>query len=567
MTCPASVTYTGAAIEPCSVTVTGAGGLNNTPAPVYANNTNAGTATASYTYPGDANHVTSTDSKNFTIDQAASVTTVTFEAGPYPYRGSAFTATATVTGAGTLNSLVSVVYTGDCTNVTTTDGCTATATFPGDANHTASSDTKHITITKAASSTSLSSGTNPSVFGQSVTFSATVTAVAPGAGTRTGTVTFNDGTTVIGSGTLNGFGVATFTTSLLAVGSHSISAIYGADTNFTGSTSATVTQVVGQAASSTSLSSGTNPSVFGQSVTFSATVTAVAPGAGTRTGTVTFNDGTTVIGSGTLNGFGVATFTTSLLAVGSHSISAIYGADTNFTGSTSATVTQVVNKANTTTVVVSSANPASLGQSVTLTATVSAVAPGAGMRTGTVTFKDGTTVLGSGTLNASGVATYSTSGLAVGLHVISAVYSGDGNFNTSTGTLSGGQQVSYRFDGFLQPINDTAHQQVCGSVCPISIFKAGSTVPVKFDLKRADGTPVSATSLPVFVGPVQGGPTTAAIDEWVYTDPPTPGGTFSVSGGHYQYNWSTKGLQAGYYYRIGAKLDDGTIQYVYIGLR
>ena len=72
---------------------------------------------------------------------------VTFEAGPYMYRGTAFTATANVTGVGGLNQTVAVVYSGDCTNVTSMNGCTATANFAGDANHTSSSDTKSITIT------------------------------------------------------------------------------------------------------------------------------------------------------------------------------------------------------------------------------------------------------------------------------------------------------------------------------------------------------------------------------------------------------------------------------------
>ena len=71
MTCPASVTYDGSAQTPCSVAVTGAGGLSLTPAPNYTHNTNAGTATASYTYAGDANHDGSSDSKDFTIDKAA----------------------------------------------------------------------------------------------------------------------------------------------------------------------------------------------------------------------------------------------------------------------------------------------------------------------------------------------------------------------------------------------------------------------------------------------------------------------------------------------------------------
>ena len=61
MTCPASVTYDGTAQEPCPVSVTGAGGLSLTPDADYTDNTNAGTATAGYTYTGDANHTGSTD--------------------------------------------------------------------------------------------------------------------------------------------------------------------------------------------------------------------------------------------------------------------------------------------------------------------------------------------------------------------------------------------------------------------------------------------------------------------------------------------------------------------------
>jgi hypothetical protein len=73
---------------------------------------------------------------------------VTFESGPYTYRGTVFTATAGVTGVGGLNQTVAVVYTGDCTNVTVANGCIATATFAGDANHNGSSDTKSITINR-----------------------------------------------------------------------------------------------------------------------------------------------------------------------------------------------------------------------------------------------------------------------------------------------------------------------------------------------------------------------------------------------------------------------------------
>ena len=84
-------TYTGSPLTPATVTVTGAGGLNLTPTADYADNTDAGTATASYTFAGDANHTGSSDSKTFTIDKAPSSTTVTIVGGPFTYTGSPLT--------------------------------------------------------------------------------------------------------------------------------------------------------------------------------------------------------------------------------------------------------------------------------------------------------------------------------------------------------------------------------------------------------------------------------------------------------------------------------------------
>src|SRR5260370_41831549 len=91
-----------------------------------------------------------------------------------------------------------------------------------------------------------------------------------------------------------------------------------------------------------------NPAVFGQLVTFTATVNVNSPGAGTPTGTVNFFDGITLLGPGTLSG-GVATFSTSALAVGSHSITAVYGGDSDFYGNTSGAITQNVKHGETVT--------------------------------------------------------------------------------------------------------------------------------------------------------------------------------------------------------------------------
>src|SRR5207237_299675 len=149
VTCPASETYTGAALTPCSATVTGAN-LSLTPAANYVNNTNAGTATASYTYAGDPNHDGSSDSKNFEISKALSTTTVTCPASE-TYTGAALTpCSATVTGAN-----LSLTPAANYVNNTNAGTATASYTYAGDPNHDGSSDSKNFEITKALSTTTV----------------------------------------------------------------------------------------------------------------------------------------------------------------------------------------------------------------------------------------------------------------------------------------------------------------------------------------------------------------------------------------------------------------------------
>jgi hypothetical protein len=138
--------------------------------------------------------------------------------------------------------------------------------------------------------------------------------------------------------------------------------------------------------------------------------------------------------------------------------------------------------------------------------------------------------------------------------------------NTATATVS--YKVIYRFDGFLQPINDTGHIQTCGTPCVVSIFKGGSTIPVKFQLKDANGNIVQATSLPLWIAPLKGNATSAPVDESIYTLPATSGSNYRLEGSStYIYNWSTKGFASGYYWRIGVTLADGQTYYVIVGLR
>jgi len=145
-------TYTGAAITPASVAVTGAGGLNLMPYANYANNTDAGAATASYSFGGDGNHLPSSDSKNFPIGKATSTTTVTVSSAVWD--GNPHGGTATVIGALLNQPVTPVVYSGAQATVygpssTAPSGpgnYQAQAMFAGDSNHLISSDSKTFSI-------------------------------------------------------------------------------------------------------------------------------------------------------------------------------------------------------------------------------------------------------------------------------------------------------------------------------------------------------------------------------------------------------------------------------------
>jgi hypothetical protein len=198
------------------------------------------------------------------------------------------------------------------------------------------------------------------------------------------------------------------------------------NTSYLGATSdAAAVSVTLVEATSTALSSSANPSTYGHAVTFTATVSATNTPDG---GTVQFYDGGTPLGDpqDVDSATGTAQITTSALAAGSHSITASYTGHGGFGGSNSSAVSQVVDKAGTTTGLVSSANPSARGGSVTFTATVS---PGAGDHpSGTVTFKDGSTVIGTDSVASDGTASVVTSALSVGTHSVTASYGGDDNF-------------------------------------------------------------------------------------------------------------------------------------------
>src|SRR5262249_32832721 len=158
------------------------------------------------------------------------------------------------------------------------------------------------------------------------------------------------------------------------------------------------------------LTSSPNPSTTGQAVVLHAVIKA-ASGTAIPSGSVAFSDGATVLGSANLDATGAASLTVTSFAIGSHTLTASYAGNTNFQSSTSAAVLQVVSTSSTSVSFSTSPNPSTLGQAVALTAVVKAATGGA--PAGVVVFSDGTSVLGSANLDATGTAVLTLSSFAV----------------------------------------------------------------------------------------------------------------------------------------------------------
>ena len=191
------------------------------------------------------------------------------------------------------------------------------------------------------------------------------------------------------------------------------------------------TTTTDKGSTTTSVVSSVNPSVFAQSVTFTATVAPVAPATATPTGSVEFFDGVTSLGSVALSS-GQAGVSTSTLSVGSHSITAVYSGDADFFGSTSPVLSQVVNKQPTTTTLTCAPSPAQVNQAVTCTATVSQTIVNPTPVTGSVSFFVDGSVTPAATVALSGNQAVWITTFGGGVHSVVAVYNGDGNYLSST---------------------------------------------------------------------------------------------------------------------------------------
>ena len=403
----------------------------------------AGSLSITASYSGDANFGNNSATLFQVVNLAPTSTTLTSKQNPSALNQSVtFTATLNGQYGGTPGGIVT--FTQGASNLgnaalirgkaTITYAFPATGTYPvvatyfGDASDSASaSPAVNQLVGTISTSITLTSSGSPAFAGQSITFTASVTPASGGIPDGE-TVNYYNGPAAIGTGATQN-GIATLATSALPVGTGSITATYAGDATYQSGTSKIFRQVVSLNTSVTTMVSSANPAVYGQAVTLTATI-APASGSGVPTGKVIFKNGGNIIGSAPLVN-GSATFTPSLLVAGSLPLTASYSGDANFAAS-SATMTQTVSQAVTATALTSNPNPSSLGQTTTFTAMVTAAYQGS--ITGSVSFMNGSTTLGSVPIS-KGKATFSNVFSVTGTDSISAVYTGDANNGASSSVV------------------------------------------------------------------------------------------------------------------------------------
>jgi uncharacterized protein (TIGR03437 family) len=351
------------------------------------------------------------------------------------------TSPITIGGVSFNSDAISVTYSGD-TNFGSSSGSLA-----GGQTVNANTVTTTIVITPPA--------TTNLVYGQPVQLPAAVTSNPPSTLTPpTGNVTYSDtygvnpvtALALPGKSTFSDTITPVYITNSLIVGIHRIIATYSppqpqTGNVFVGSTSNTVTLTVAKAATTITVTPTNNTNG-----NFTALVTVNAPGAGIPTGTVEFLlNGTQAFGYAPLLTVSSSNFTNGGQFIATWQggpvngvVTAIYSGDLNFAGSTSTGLPMSAPSLNISGVSIStSVDPATVGQPITYTATVTG---SKGIATGSVQFLADGNLMGSGNLNTVGVATFTTSSLSAGSHTIVASYGGDDNYAPSV-SAGYGQQV------------------------------------------------------------------------------------------------------------------------------
>ncbi len=349
-----------------------------------------------------------------------------------------------------------------------------TASYAGDAYYTTSTSAAIAeAVGPAPTSTSVTLSASTSTYGVPVVVIATVSPTVPNGET----VEFYANGAPIGTGVTTG-GVATLATNMLPSGTDQITASYAGDADYATSSTAAIAETVRSAPTSTSVALSTPTSTYGSSVVVTATVSPAVPNGET----VTFYDNGVPLGTGTTTE-GVATLSTTALPSGTDQITASYVGDANHTTSTS--ITEKVDRAPTSTSVTLSTQNSTYGSLVVIVATVSPTIP----KGEAVTFYDNGIRIG--TKNASGgVAVLSITALPIGTDQITASYSGDANYATSTSDAVA-ETVIPEPSTTIVPATSTAHATT--TILPTQ--GADPSMPIA---KRAD--PSLPVAVPMTVG-------------------------------------------------------------------
>jgi len=418
------------------------------------------------------------------------------------------------------------------------------------------------TVNKRNTLTTVSSSLNPSTFGQSVSFTATVVGTGAGTGNPSGgSIQFKiDGANFGAPVALTAGSASSGSTSSLSAGNHTVEAVFtSADANFNDSNDLLDGgQVVNKRNTLTTVSSSLNPSVYGQNVTFTATVTGTGAGAGNPSGgSVQFKvDGVNVGSPVALTAGSASSGAINNINAGNHTVEAVFtSSDTNFNNSSDLLDGgQNVNKAPLT--ITASSHTVTFGDPVpTITASYSGFVLGQGP-------SDLTTQPTCST-------TYTTSSL-VGTYPTKCenAVSGNYSFTYVNGTVTVVTACSV-FNGFLMPIGGSVELGTGGTFgSPVRSFKLNSTIPVKFTA-ICFGVPLT-TGIHTLQAIKYSSSTTSdpAIDA-TPTDAATTGNEFRLTDGEWHYNLNTKGLgnNGQGIWLLKATLFDGSTHTVWVSIK
>jgi sugar lactone lactonase YvrE len=480
-----------------------------------------GTYSVVATYIGDTDDAKSSSSSvTETIQQIPTTTVLTANANPIS-AGATLNLSVVVTPSGndsnvgvlsgnitfsegtTVYGIVAINSTGDTILPLTTLSAGShviTASYAGNTNYASSSSAVlNEIVLSTATMITLSSPTTTTLAGEPASF---IAVVSSSTATPSGTVAFQNGGVNIGQAQLNAEGSASFSTTTLPVGVSTITAIYSGSQNYNTSTSSPLQHTVVLAKPSVVLIGPLVAVNAGTTFALSANLTS---NGGAPTGTMSLLNGGATMATQVVSGDGTFSFANLSLPVGTYQLSATYSGDSDNAPATSAPFTLTVQLTPTVTSLVSSANPSTLGQSVTFTATSNGGTP---TPTGLIELLDGTSVLGSSSLGSNGVATLTLSTLTFGAHLITASYQGDKDHASSTSLGLNEKVVSPVVASMISSPNPsifgegvTFSVKIAGTSSPVPtgsvIFRFGNSSLSTMTLDQAGAATLETTSLPV----------------------------------------------------------------------